>query len=495
MSYKYCLVLTVFLILNDLWSFSSECVSSSTHSVIVFLLLVYVYLKLIHNMPSLAVIEQTNHDRTFGEHFHNQRLTNGNGDRFATIRTNGVKSTSKCQYTNKGNVRVEEVKKTFLHKEDHPRHNEQLKNDKCLFTPGKVSEIAEIFQKNYKQPLLHKEAKVTFSLPCKSNGDKNHDSIDSVTQNDNIIEEIETSIAYSSRSDKVSYSWVFGENAESRCDLENILPNSSNDVDFHLGELRSFKQKDNDARVNGILKEVLTCNVIDQKTCDWRSVKKELKSNLEKLKPVAIIDPLTLPATKLNGIENVKSSSSPLYSARNTNATNGYGKVNGFYDEIDSKNKIYEFEEFSCNEEVGYLNDYNGYLTNVYENGHAPVEKNLRKSPDTVRTLSPILEIIQENDNYSSTISTSSDRSSCVESADLYLGSYSAERGESGMNSFCISPEDLYSHRKDEKAFDLESISLETVSVPVSSLEKCTSECQVINEVISRKIRWTNKAI
>lgn len=54
---------------------------------------------------------------------------------------------------------------------------------------------------------------------------------------------------------------------------------------------------------NNLLNEVLTCNVIDQKTYNWRSVKRILRSN-EKLKPVpiAVIDPLTLPRSKSTGI-------------------------------------------------------------------------------------------------------------------------------------------------------------------------------------------------
>lgn len=328
-----------------------------------------------------------------------------------------------------------------------------------------------------------------------------------------MIEQIETCDVYQSPSDKLSYSWVFGQNTieGGKTDLEDILPDPGTEVEFRLGELRSFKQKDpaGESQVNGILKEVLTCNVIDQKTCDWRSVKKELKS-LEKLKPVAIIDPLTLPA-KLNGFET-KNIDSPWYSSQNTEVTNGYydSKTNESYDELDSKCK-YD----SDIDRVDYLNEYNGYLNNTCEptkdlssfkttNGYKNGDKNHIRSPDVstpIRPLSPILEISQENDNYSSTVSSSSstDRSSCT-SADFYIGTYSTERGESGMNSFCISPEELYSYRRingvaaaaHEKAIQQSISTLNmrhstAISIPVSlpSSKICTSECQVINRVIS----------
>ncbi|XP_065201688.1 unconventional myosin-XVIIIa isoform X4 [Planococcus citri] len=568
MSYKLYAALSVFLLFKYDWNallwWWCSCESAP---VVVFALLLFAYSKLI-GMPSLAVIEHFPSATTGQDHLvdfgsptktastyepidpRNQFNVN-DSERFASVKTtkNGLGSATikakpsiKCNYSNicnyfnngfklKTNARVEEVKKTFFNKPPQPqhisKHNEQLENDKCLFTPGKVSEIAEIFQKNCAK---------TPSKGSVSNGVKNGnekplvlaplDSMESsLTQNDNVIEEFQTCNAYQSHSDKLSYSWVFGENCveNGKSDLENILPDSTTDVDFHLGELRSFKQKDTldagaDNKVNGILKEVLTCNVIDQKTCDWRSVKKELKS-LDKLKPVAIIDPLTLPSTKLNGFDAIKGIDSPWYSAENTNEMNGYNdsKINASYDEPDSKSK-YDFDQFNFNQRVNFLNEYNGYLNNQKGidsdpsedlstfksiNGYRnQIEKNhhQRRSPDSItpiRPLSPILEINQENDNFSSTVSSSSDKSSCM-SADFYIGTYPTERGESGMNSFCISPEELYSYSRvnasaeetaavaQQKSIE-QSVSLNmlplttTISIPVSlpSSKICTSECQV----------------
>lgn len=498
MSYKYYLAFTVFLIFkyNSKLSPSSllECIRFSIQSEILFLLLVYVYLKLIHNMPSLALIDDTS------EQFADQEPRNENPS--PTIKTNAgarksdieslfasikVKSIDDskfsnqtysdiCKYFNnftgigtngqRAHAKIEEVKKNYLRNDESYRHNEQLENDKCLFVPGKVSQITERFQKN----LTNNEGQTgTFKIYTKREKNYNSTLNKCDPQEDNIIEEIKTSIARSLPSaDRISYSWVFGDSSESTCDLQTQLPLEEN-VDFQLGELRSFKRSETNDK--DILNEVLTCNVIDQKTCDWRSVKKELKSNLEKLKPVAIIDPLTLPA-KLNGFENVISNVtvSPLYSLKNINAMTT--------DQIEeSKNGYTKKRVLECNA--------------VTEDVKQPSE----------RPLSPIPEIVSENDNFSFATFTTTDKSSLLDSANFYLKS--GERSDYFRNEFCIFPEDLYPCEKYEidendnvrRYEDFESISLKTnenlrsscsFSLPLASpIFSCTSECQVEYLIIS----------
>ncbi len=487
MSYKYCLALTVFLIFKYNANASSlllECIRFSIQSEILFLLLVYLYLKLIHNtsMPSLALIEEPT-----------ERFAYGGPDRAAPVSCSSL--TKKCDAKNflagirpkngfidgangagtaySPRAKVADVKRKYMRQDDEERnrcHNEQLENDKCLFTPGKVSRIAERFQKNsFPSEPPSPPSRTTPKVSKKR-----------VEWSDQAREVPSSLPPLQPLSECISYSWVFGD-----CCVPNVSGDLDtqqpvDEVDFPLGELRSFKGAyESRGQAKDIFDEVLTCNVIDQRTCDWRSVRNELKSNLDKLKPVAIIDPLTLPI-KSNGFAKVIANvPSPLYSAKNTNETNGrYSDVEPY------AKKAHAEPGLGQNCELPKAGAYAGELKNV---SGASVE----------RPLSPILE----NDSYTSTVSTSSSFSG---GGEISAKSYPKERKKVTIDrdSFPISPQDLYPYDKyDAEADENDNVwplglgldqfqsvssnrrdwhSLCSISLPLASpLEKCTSECQV----------------
>lgn len=356
-------------------------------------------------------------------------------------------------------AKVEEVKKIYLKKDTNQHYNEQLEIDRALFTPGKVSQMTEKFQQQCIKPsfLLPQS-----SIPSKLN-DNNPDSIESSAQENNQIDELETSVTQS-LCPEASYSWVFGDAPNTVCDLaksQTPLPVENTISDIYQSKLQSFKQAEEHR--GGILNEVLTCNVIDQQTCDWRSVKKELKSNLclKKLKPVAVIDPLTLPV-KINGIDKVDekdAAKSPSQSKMNVNVMNG---------------RLTELpDDDYCMKKVSLLEE-----SELIQKEHN-------------RPLSPIWEL---EDSHSSTLSASSEHSS-LESTEFFTYARMNDIHLTRMNSFCISPEDFYPQGKyqtDENGnleyleeFESVSLSVETghlrsISLPLNfPLNKCTSECQV----------------
>jgi hypothetical protein len=355
-------------------------------------------------------------------------------------------------------AKVEEVKKLYLQQESSTPHNDVLENDRCLFTPGKVSQIAEIFRKQYGVSTTSKKRMLDFDVD-------NRGTLK--TYGVGISEG--SSISRSKYSD-ASYSWVFGEyDSESSYNLaEERLPQCDNDANPHLGGLSSFKQVTVAAnRPNGgVLNEVLSCNVIDQQTCDWRSVKKELKSNLEKLKPVAVIDPLNLPL-KMNGLETRDEKANRVVSplcleSTNTAVTNEY--VEG----------------------IGYLEYVKDETTQELEK-----QRTIKRCND--RSLSPIPEL--ENDAYSSTLSVSTDHSSSVDSGEFYLNAYRVTTERSFLALLDEMPNVRVKYEVDENDnvkyinecnfVAEEGEYLCSISLPANLLEKkCKSECQVYKKFV-----------
>lgn len=370
-------------------------------------------------------------------------------------------------------AKVEEVKKIYLKKDTNQHYNEQLVNDRALFTPGKVSQMTEKFQKQCIKPsFLFPQSSILSKL-----NDTTPHSIESNTQENNQIDELETSVTQS-LCPETSYSWVFGNAPKTVCDLaesQTPLPVENTIRDIYHSKLQSFKQTEEHR--GGILNEVLTCNVIDQQTCDWRSVKKELKSNLclKKLKPVAVIDPLTLPV-KMNGIDKVDrkdAAKSPSQSKMNVDVMN--------------ERLAEQLDDDYCMKKVLLLEE-----SEIIQKESKIIQKEseiIQKEHN--RPLSPIWEL---EDSHSSILSASSDHSS-FESTEFFTHPRMNSIHLTRMNSFCISPEDLYPRGKYEidengnleylEEFESVSLSIETghsssISLPLNfPLNKCTSECQV----------------
>lgn len=481
MSYKYCLVFTVFLIFkynSGLSSLLLECVRFSVQSEILFLLLVYLYLKLLHNMPSLVIVDDAS-DQLFDRR---QEQCTGNvttistttscksnlEQLFATIKPSAVSRkyfdrnySDICKYFNNvratsnngyeapsSHAKIEEVKKLYLQPESNctPPHNDVLENDKFLFTPGKVSQIAEIFSKQFGVSTATKKR------PSNTSGGD-----DSGTQ----PEDEDVDLAWRSSPPNASYAWVFGDSKSTRNvdDLAEMhsppAKASESDVNPSLGELSSFKRTTNVGGNNNNLtnNDMHAYKMVNQQACEWRSMKNELKSNLEKLKPVAVIDPLNLPVKLNAGLEMCDENENrivmprPCLPATNTDAT-----TNEYVEE--------------------------GFENCEYAKGEEEKQYTIERYYD--RSLSPILET--EHDTYSSTLSVSSERSSSMDSGEFCLNSYRT----AGMLKYETDENDNVKYTMDEcdgmhvYGVDEQRRYFGSISLPANVLEaRCKSECQV----------------